>query len=164
LASSKRGSICFFKVFLRIDVDLGRYHAYFAAFHPHSLQKCAHPLRATLDSGQLLDRRHRLLGAGGRMLAKIGFEHGAVIFQITARTSESQLFQSLDPAPLIVAHILGQRRRAHIRQPTNILVRQSLAFQPKRFHLALNNRVRMIVTFVTQRRLVLIAEFDLDHR
>ncbi len=97
------------------------------------------------------------------MLAKIAFERGAVVFQIASRTAESQYFQSLDPTLLIIAHITGQRRRAHIRQPTDIFVRQPLAFQPKGFHLALYKRVRMVVTLVTQRRLVLVAEFDLDH-
>src|SRR5271155_669862 len=58
---------------------------------------------------------------------------------------------------------LCQCRVAHIRQPTDIFVRHPLAFQPKGFHLALYKRMRMVVTLVTQRRLVLVAEFDLDH-
>jgi len=149
---------------LRFDVGLCRNHTHLAAFHSDSLQKRTHAIWTPLESGQLFDLRHRFLDAGGGMLAKIGFERGAVVVQITARTPESQDFQRFESTLPIFTQVLSQSSRANIRQSTNILVRQPLAFQPKSFHLALHERMRMVETLVTQRRLVAVAEFDLDHR
>src|ERR1700677_895444 len=154
----------FFEVFLRIDVGLGRYHADLTTLHSHSLQECAHAIWTPFDSGQLFDLRHRFLDAGGGMLAKIGLDRGAVVLQITAWTPESQGFQRFDSTLPIFTQVLSQRRRANIRQSTNILVWQPMAFQPKSFHLALDKRMRMVETLATQRGLVAVAEFDLDHR
>jgi len=73
-----------------------------------------------------------------------------------------KFFQSFYSTLHILMQVSGQRFVIDSRSKTDVLMRKSLALQPKHFHFFLYSRMRMVITLVVQLALLFFAELNID--
>lgn len=106
--------------------------------------------RRAAQTRKLSDRINRFINRSGRMCLKIGHYRFLMRDQLALRLTKTQFLQPGDAALNILLQVAAKSLSAHACQPRDLLMRKTLAFQPKRFHLASHVWMRMVKALACQ--------------
>ena len=134
-----------------------------ARLQPQAAQEPADLRLAAAQAGALLDHVPGLLDRARRVLAEVLFQRGAVAVQGAALAFPRVAADGVQAAGQELAEVALNGGARDASQAGDVVVGQPLGLEPEDLHLALNERLGVVITVEGDGGQIVVGESDARH-